>query len=72
MSSHWHFKEKKGRETSPGMPPLQDAREATRLFWKQENKEKEPSILFCLSVQIIPQENQMADEKNILQMNSSN
>lgn len=44
------------------MSSLEDAREATHLFWQQENKEKEPSILFCLSVQTVPQENQATDE----------
>ena len=48
------LKRKKKRQTSPVMSSLEDAREATHLFWKQENKEKEPSILFCLSVQLVP------------------
>ena len=44
------------------MSSLEDAREAIHLLWKQENKEKEPSILFCLSVQTVPQENQATEE----------
>ena len=62
MSAYWHLKKKKGKEASPVMSSLEDAREATHLFWQQENKEKEPSILFCLSVQTVPQENQATDE----------
>lgn len=44
------------------MSSLEDAREATHLFWKQENKEK-PSTLFCLSIQTVPQENPATDEE---------
>lgn len=60
------LKKKWGKKSSLVTSSLEDAREGIHLFWKQKNKEKEQSILFCLLVQTAPQQGPIADEEKYL------